>query len=95
LTVRYQAILAVIVCQIDKYFGWSPSFSLDTYFSKKLWSFNGFSFDPLAKLFLKVSPGFTWGYSHSTPTGLIFLKEQPQEPVAFTPGETWDNPDRG
>jgi len=26
---------------------------------------------------------------------LIFLKEQPQEPVAFTPGETWDNPDRG
>jgi len=51
--------------------------------------------EPLAKLFLKVSPGETWGYSHSTPTGLIFLKEQPQEPVAFTPGETWDNPDRG
>jgi len=33
------------------------------------------TFEALAKLFLKVSPGFTWGYSRSTPTGLILLKE--------------------
>jgi len=32
--------------------------------------------EPLAKLFLKVSPGFTWGYSNSTPIGVV-------------PGFTW------
>ena len=34
------------------------------------------SVEPLAKLFLKVSPGFTWGYSNSTPIGVV-------------PGFTW------
>jgi len=32
--------------------------------------------EPLAKLFLKISPGFTWGYSNSTPIGVV-------------PGFTW------
>jgi len=41
-----------------------------------------FSFtEPLAKLFLKVSPGFTWGYSNSTPIGVV-------------PGFTWGESNR-
>jgi len=34
------------------------------------------TYEPFAKLFLKVSPGFTWGYSNSTPIGVV-------------PGFTW------
>jgi len=45
-------------------------------FKKFLKKIEFIKYEPLAKLFLKVSPGFTWGYSHSTPIGVV-------------PGFTW------